>query len=84
MPRSRRDPSGQPLVSEALTAEQDARAVRALATFMAKREVLRAGLALAQLDADPWVVDVDTLDPEVAQQCPPHENRHRFVGQALR
>jgi len=55
-------------MSEALTAEQDARAIRALATFKAKREALRAGLPLQQLHADRWVVDVDSCDPEVAQE----------------
>ena len=54
-------------MSEAvLSAEQDARAVRALATFKAKCEALHAGLPLQQLDADSWVVDVDARDPEVA------------------
>ena len=54
-----------------LTAEQDARAIRALAVFKAKREALRAGLRLEQLDTTAWVVDVDhgktrTDDSEVA------------------
>lgn len=49
-----------------LTAEQDARAVRALAIFKAKCAALRAGLPLQQLDADAWVVDVDAGDSEVA------------------
>jgi hypothetical protein len=55
-------------MSKTLTAEQDARAVRALATFKAKREALRAGLPLQQVDADRWIVDVDARDPEVAQE----------------
>ncbi len=55
-------------MAEGLTARQDARAIRALATFRAKREALRAGLSLDQLDADRWVVDVDARDAEVAQE----------------
>lgn len=50
----------------ALTAEQDARAVRALAAFKAKREAFKAGVPLEQLDADVWVVHVDSVDAEVA------------------
>lgn len=53
-------------MSTILTAEQDARAIRALAVFKAKREALRAGLPLQQLDVAAWVVDVDTGDSEVA------------------
>lgn len=53
-------------MSENLTPEQDARAVRALATFKAKCTALSAGLPLQQLDADAWVVDIDTSDSEVA------------------
>jgi hypothetical protein len=53
-------------MSQALTAEQDVRAIRALATFKAKREALRAGLPLDQLDTDRWIVDVDARNPEVA------------------
>jgi len=53
-------------MSTTLTAEQDARAIRALAVFKAKREALRTGLPLQQLDAAAWVVDVDTRDSEVA------------------
>lgn len=53
-------------MSEVLTPEQDARAVRALATFKAKCIAARAGLSLQQLDADGWVVDVDARDSEVA------------------
>lgn len=49
-----------------LTVEQDARAVRALATFKAKCEASRAGLPLQQLDSDAWVVDVDPRNSEVA------------------
>lgn len=45
-----------------LTAEQDARAIRALAVFKAKRMALRAGMPLQQLDAAVWVVDVDRGD----------------------
>lgn len=48
-----------------LTPEQDARAVRALATFKAKCEAWRAGLPLQQLDTDAWVVDVNAHDSEV-------------------
>ena len=54
-------------MSTTLTAEQDARAIRALAVFKAKREALRAGLPLQQLDAAAWVVDVDTRAREVAR-----------------
>ena len=53
-------------MSEILTAEQDARAIRALATFKAKCEALRVGLPLQQLDTDAWVVDVDARNAEVA------------------
>lgn len=53
-------------MSEMLTAEQDARAIRALAVFKAKCEAWRAGLPLQQLDADSWVVHVDARDSEVA------------------
>lgn len=55
-------------MSTILTAEQDARAIHALAVFKAKREALRAGLPLQQLDTAAWVVDVDTdtSDSEVA------------------
>lgn len=49
-----------------LTAEQDARAIRALAIFKAKCEALRAGLPLQQLDANTWVVDMDPSHSEVA------------------
>ncbi len=53
-------------MSTTLSAEQDARAIRALAVFKAKREALRAGLPLQQLDTAAWVVDVDTRAREVA------------------
>lgn len=53
-------------MSGELTAQQDARAVRALAVFKAKCEAVRAGLPLRELDADAWVVDVDARDAEVA------------------
>ena len=53
-------------MSEVLTAEQDARAVRALASFKAKCAAFSAGLPLQQLDADTWIVDVDASDAEVA------------------
>lgn len=49
-----------------LTPEQDARAVRALAVFKAKRDAFLAGVSLEQLDADIWVVDVDAVHAEVA------------------
>ncbi|TQL67237.1 hypothetical protein FB381_1110 [Nocardioides albertanoniae] len=49
-----------------LTPEQDARAVRALAVFKAKRDAFLAGVPLEQLDADVWVVDVDAVNAEVA------------------
>lgn len=49
-----------------LTPEQDARAVRALAVFKAKRDAFLAGVPLEQLDADLWVVDVDAVHAEVA------------------
>ena len=49
-----------------LTAEQDARAMRALAAFKAKRVAFKAGVPLEQLDADVWVVHVDLVDAEVA------------------
>ena len=49
-----------------LTPEQDARAVRALAVFKAKRDAFLAGVSLEQLDADVWVVDVDAVHAEVA------------------
>ncbi len=49
-----------------LTPEQDARAVRALAVFKAKRDAFLAGVSLEQLDADVWVVDVDPVHAEVA------------------
>lgn len=49
-----------------LTPEQDARAVRALAVFKAKRGAFLAGVSLEQLDADVWVVDVDPVHAEVA------------------
>ncbi|GAA1531793.1 hypothetical protein GCM10009788_38720 [Nocardioides humi] len=50
----------------ALTPEQDARAVTALARFKAKCAAWRAGVPLQQLDANAWVVDVDAGDAEVA------------------
>jgi hypothetical protein len=71
-------------MSTALTAEQDARAIRALATFKAKREALRAGLPLEQLDADVWVVDEDSRDSEVAEKSPPQSDRRGYVPQAIR
>jgi hypothetical protein len=49
-----------------LTPEQDARAVRALGVFKAKRDAFLAGVSLEQLDADVWVVDVDAVHAEVA------------------
>lgn len=49
-----------------LTPEQDARAVRALALFKAKRDAFVAGVTLEQLDAYVWVVDVDAVHAEVA------------------
>ncbi len=58
--------SSTPATSTTLTAQQDARAIRALAVFKAKREALRAGVPLQQLDVAAWVVDVDTGDSEVA------------------
>lgn len=55
---------GQP--ARLLTPEQDARAVRALAVFKAKRDAFLKGVSLEQLDADVWVVDVDAVHAEVA------------------
>ena len=52
--------------SRLLTPEQDARAVRALAVFKAKRDAFLKGVSLEQLDADVWVVDVDSVHAEVA------------------
>lgn len=62
----RPDPPPSPVVEVVLTAEQDARAVAALARFKAKCEAWRAGVPLQQLDANAWVVDVDAGDSEVA------------------
>lgn len=52
--------------SRLLTPEQDARTVRALALFKAKRDAFVAGVPLEQLDVDVWVVDVDAVHAEVA------------------
>lgn len=58
--------AGDGLQARVLTAEQDARAVRALAAFKAKREAFNAGVPLEQLYADVWIVHVDSADAEVA------------------
>lgn len=64
--RVRRDGLCDGEQSRTLTPEQDARAVRALAVFKAKRDAFLAGVSLEQLDADVWVVDVDAVHAEVA------------------
>ena len=64
--RVRRDAPRDVERARVLTPEQDARAVRALAVFKAKRDAFLAGVSLEQLDADVWVVDVDAIHAEVA------------------
>lgn len=44
-----------------LTPEQENRLLRALAVFDAKRAALRAGMSLAEVQAQTWIVHVNPI-----------------------
>ena len=44
-----------------ITPEQDRRMVQAIAVLKAKRAAIRAGLSPTELNANPWLVNVDPL-----------------------
>lgn len=60
----------QPITVEpfTLTPEQELRFVKALAIFDARRAALRRGVPLAEVQAKTWLVHVDAIEADLAEE----------------